>query len=174
MLFRSIAQYVTLTPADVTEVYDGEAHAAGRATAEDTKGNDLKIEYQKADGSWTEDPTEIKATNVSDSTTVNVRVSSEGNYKGYVTGTEKLTITARPITITGDGWESAQPYTGNEYQKTGYTVEEANAENTRGLVAGQTVSTSYEIKGTNAGTYTGAFGETFEIKTAGGVLGIGA
>ena len=169
-----IAKYVTLTPADVTKVYDGNAYAAGTATAADTNGNALKIEYQKANGNWTEDPSEITATEVKDSVTVNVRVSSEGNYDGYVTGTEKLTITARPITITGDGWESSQPYTGNEYKKTDYTVEEANAENTRGLVAGETVNTSYEIKGTNVGTYTGTFGENFEIKTEGGVLGIGA
>mgnify|MGYP000441212139 CR=1 FL=1 len=112
-----IAKYVTLTPADVTKVYDGNAYAAGTATAADTNGNDLKIEYQKANGSWTEDPSEITATEVKDSKTVNIRVSSEGNYDGYVTGTEKLTITARPITITGDGWESSQPYTGSEYKK---------------------------------------------------------
>ena len=168
-----IAQYVTLTPTDVKKTYDGNVYAAGTATASDTNGNDLKIEYQKADGSWTTNPSEITATNVSDSKIVNVRVSA-GNYEGYVNGTEELTITARPITITGDGWASDQSYTGNEYKKTTYTVEEANAENTRGLVAGQKVNTSYEIKGTNAGTYTGAFGEKFEIKTAGGAFGIGA
>ena len=153
-----IAQYVTLTPVNVTKVYDGNTYAAGRATATDENGNDLKIEYQKADGSWTEDPSEITATNVSDSATVNVRVSSEGNYDGYVTGTEELKITARPITITGDGWTSEQPYTGSEYQTTIYTVEEANAENTRGLVAGQTAEVTYELKGTNVGNYTGTFG----------------
>ena len=168
-----IAQYVTLTPTDVKKTYDGNVYAAGTATASDTNGNDLKIEYQKADGSWTTNPSEITATNVSDSKIVNVRVSA-GNYEGYVNGTEELTITARPITITGDGWASDQSYTGNEYKKITYTVEEANAENTRGLVAGQKVNTSYEIKGTNAGTYTGAFGEKFEIKTAGGAFGIGA
>ena len=142
----------------MTKVYDGNAYAAGTATAADTNGNDLKIEYQKANGSWTEDPSEITATEVKDSKTVNIRVSSEGNYDGYVTGTEKLTITARPITITGDGWESSQPYTGSEYKKTDYTVEAANAENTRGLVAGETAEVVYELKGTNVGTYTGTFG----------------
>ena len=152
-----IAQYVTLTPVNVTKVYDGNTYAAGTATATDENGNDLKIEYQKADGSWTENPSEITATDVADSTTVNVRVSSEGNYNGYVNGTEKLTITARPITITGDGWLSDQPYTGSEYQKTTYTVEEANTENTRGLVAGQTAEVAYELKGTNVGEYTGRF-----------------
>ena len=168
-----IAQYVTLTPVNVTKVYDGNTYAAGRATATDENGNDLKIEYQKADGSWTEDPSEITATNVSDSATVNVRVSSKGNYNGYVNGTEELKITARPITITGDGWTSDQPYTGSEYQTTTYTVEEANAENTRGLVTGQTAEVAYELKGTNAGEYTGTF-KSVAIKTVGGVLGIGA
>ena len=142
----------------MTKVYDGEAHAAGTGTATDTNGNDLKIEYQKANGSWTENPSEITATEVKDSVTVKVRVSSEGNYDGYVTGTEKLTITARPITITGDGWTSDQPYTGSEYRKDTYEVEKANEANTRGLVAGQTAEVSYELKGRNVGTYTGTFG----------------
>ena len=169
-----INQYVTLNPRDVEEVYDGTAHEAGVATATDSNGNELKIEYSVDGTNWTTDPGTITATEVKDSVTVNVRVSSEGNYDGYVTGTEKLTITARPITITGDGWTSSQPYTGKAYTKTDYEVEQANAENTRGLVAGETVNTSYEIKGTNVGSYTGTFGDNFEIKTAGGILGIGA
>ena len=169
-----INQYVTLNPRDVEEVYDGTAHGAGVATATDSNGNELKIEYSVDGTNWTTDPGTITATEVKDSVTVNVRVSSEGNYDGYVTGTEKLTITARPITITGDGWTSSQPYTGKAYTKTDYEVEQANAENTRGLVAGETVNTSYEIKGTNVGSYTGTFGDNFEIKTAGGILGIGA
>ena len=159
-----IAKYVTLTPADVTKVYDGNAYAAGTATAADTNGNDLKIEYQKANGSWTEDPTEITATEVKDSVTVNVRVSSEGNYDGYVTGTEELTITKRPIKITGSGWDADQVYTGKEYKKTEYTVEEANVENTRGLVAGETATVGYEIKGANVGSYTGTFEDNFLVK----------
>ena len=146
------------------KTYDGNVYAAGTATASDTNGNDLKIEYQKADGSWTTNPSEITATNVSDSKIVNVRISA-GNYEGYVNGTEELTITARPITITGDGWASDQSYTGNEYKKITYTVEEANAENTRGLVAGQTAEVAYELKGTNVGNYTGTF-ETAVIKNA--------
>ena len=85
----------------MTEVYDGEAHAAGTATAADRNGNNLKIEYSVNGTDWTEDPTEITATNVSD-ITVNVRVSSEGNYDGYVTGTEKLTITPKTVTVTAN------------------------------------------------------------------------
>lgn len=159
-----INQYVTLNPRDVEEVYDGTAHEAGVATATDSNGNELKIEYQKADGTWTEDSTEITATEVKDSVTVNVRVSSEGNYDGYVTGTEKLTITKRPITITGSGWDTDQVYTGKEYKKTEYTVEETNAENTRGLVSDEEATISYEIKGTNVNDYTGTFEDNFLVK----------
>ena len=65
--------------------------------------DDLKIEYQKADGSWTENPADITATNVSDSKTVKVRVSSEGKYTGTLTVEEKLTITRRPVTVTANG-----------------------------------------------------------------------
>ena len=174
---QKIKDFISLTPTDAERVYNGETLAAGTATvlAKKAEANldGVKIEYQKADKTWTDNPAEITATNVADSTTVKVRVTSE-KYTGKLEGTEKLTITKRPITITGDGWTGDQPYTGSEYKKTAYTVKEANAENTRGLVAGQTVNTSYEITGTNAGTYTGTFGENFEIKTAGGVLGIGA
>ena len=99
-----------------------------------------------------------------DSVTVNVRVSSEGNYDGYVTGTEKLTITARPIAIAGSGWDVDQVYTGKEYKKTEYTVEEANVENTCGLVAGETATVGYEIKGANVGLYTGTFEDNFLVK----------
>ena len=169
-----IAKYVTLNPRDVEEVYDGTAHEAGAATATDSNGNELKIEYSVDGTNWTTDPGTITATEVKDSVTVNVRVSSEGNYDGYVTGTEELTITKRPITITGSGWTSSQPYTGKAYTKTDYEVEQADAENTRGLVAGETATVSYEITGTNVGPYTGTFGDDLEIKTAGGILGIGA
>ena len=103
---QKIEDFITLTPTDVTEVYNGEAHAAGTAKvagkAEGADVSDLKIEYQKADGSWTDNPAEITATNVSDSKTVKVRVSSEGKYTGTLTVEEKLTITRRPVTVTAN------------------------------------------------------------------------
>ena len=61
----------------------------------------MKIEYSVNGTDWTENSSEITATNVSDSTIVNVRVSTE-NYAGYVTGTEKLTITPKPVTVTAN------------------------------------------------------------------------
>ena len=103
---QKIKDFVELTPKDVEKVYDGEAHAAGTAKvagkAEGADISDLKIEYQKADGSWTENPADITATNVSDSKTVKVRVSSEGKYTGTLTVEEKLTITRRPVTVTAN------------------------------------------------------------------------
>lgn len=106
---QKIEDFVELTPKDVEKVYDGEAHAAGTAKvagkAEGADISDLKIEYQKADGSWTENPADITATNVSDSKTVKVRVSSEGKYTGTLTVEEKLTITRRPVTVTANSYQ---------------------------------------------------------------------
>lgn len=94
-----IAQYVTLTPVDVVETYDGAAHAAGVATAADANGKAVKVEYSVNGTDWTTDPASITATAVADSVTVNVRASVESSYEGYVTGTQKLTITAKAYGI---------------------------------------------------------------------------
>ena len=111
---QKIEDFIKLTPTDVTEVYNGEAHAAGIATASAKKAeanlDGVKIEYQKADGTWTESPAEITATNVADSTTVKVRVTSE-NYVGKLEKSEKLTITKRPVTISV---ANAEKYYGTE------------------------------------------------------------
>ncbi len=88
-----VADYVSLTATDVSLEYDGSAHAAGTAVAEDKLGNPLTVEYSVDGENWTRDPAEITATNPEDSKTIQLRVSGE-NYSGYVTGTEKLTILA--------------------------------------------------------------------------------
>ena len=145
---------MTLVPTDVEKTYDGTTYAAGTATATDSNGNTVKIEYQKADGNWTEDPSEITATNVADSISeINVRASVEGSYEGFVTGTQKLVIKKREVTVAGDGWSSEQPYTGSEYKKNTYTFDN--------VVVGETATITYEIKGTEVGNYTGEFGEDF-------------
>ena len=99
---QKIEDFITLTPTDAERVYNGEPLVAGIATASAKKAeanlDGVKIEYQKADGSWTDNPAEITATNVADSTTVKVRVTSE-KYTGKLEDTEKLTITKRPIEI---------------------------------------------------------------------------
>ena len=101
---KDINDYVTLTTKDVEEKYNGQSHAAGEATAVAKAGKEneigkLTVEYQKADGKWTTNREEITAKDVSDSKTVNVRVSSDDCLE-YVTGTEKLTITKRAVKMT--------------------------------------------------------------------------
>ena len=103
---KDINDYVTLTTKDVTETYNGQSHAAGEATAVAKAGKEneigkLTVEYQKADGKWTTNREEITAKDVSDSKTVNVRVSSD-DCLGYVTGTEELTITPKSVTVTAN------------------------------------------------------------------------
>ena len=145
---QKIKDFITLTPTDVTEVYNGEAHAAGTAKvagkAEGADISDLKIEYQKADGTWTENPAEITATNVSDSKTVKVRVSSEGKYTGTLTVEEKLTITRRPVTVAA-----------NSYQKTFGEADPAFTAKVEGTLGNDKVD--YKLSretGEDVGTYT--------------------
>ena len=150
----TIADYVTLTPVDVTEVYDGEAHATGTATASDTNGNSLKIEYSVDGEKWTTNPNEITATEVRDSKTVQVRVSSEGNYAGYVTSEQKLTITPRPVTIKAT--DNSVVYDGQAHganEEKPYEVKAADAKS--GLVSGHEESNvNIEFTAIAAGTYT--------------------
>lgn len=161
----NIEEYVTLTPKDVTEKYDGEAHATGTATASDDFGNEFKLEYSVDGENWTTDPAEITATDVSDSKTIQVRASSDKNYTGFVYGKQKLTITPRPVTFTGE--TDTKVYNGKEQKITGITVSET-AENT-GLVNGHTYSgLTYEAKGTNVNTYDGVFGGELVIEDASG------
>lgn len=58
---QKIEDFVELTPKDVEKVYDGEAHAAGVATATDKNGYQLKIEYSVDGENWTENPADITA-----------------------------------------------------------------------------------------------------------------
>ena len=87
--------------------------------------------------------------------TVNVRASVPGVYTGYGTGSQVLTINARTVTVTGDGWAEDQLYTGNTYSKDTYTFSN--------VVSGQTATISYSIEGTEIDSYTGEFGEDFKV-----------
>ena len=116
----NIKDRLELIKADVITTYDGKAHAAGTATVTGDDVVGIKIEYQKADGSWTTNPSEITATNVSDSKTVNIRVTSE-KYNGELTGTEELTITKREVTLTSETAE--KPYDGTPLTRPTVKVE---------------------------------------------------
>ena len=120
---QKIKDYITLTPTDVIKTYDGNTYAAGTATVKSKTTSpiptDLKIEYSVDGKTWTIDPSTITATNVSDSKTVKVRVSSD-NYTGELVGTEKLTISPRQVKLTSEG--GTKPYDGTALTKPAVTV----------------------------------------------------
>ena len=164
---KDINDYVTLTTKDVEEKYNGQSHAAGEATAVAKAGKEneigkLTVEYQKADGKWTTNREEITAKDVSDSKTVNVRVSSDDCLE-YVTGTEKLTITKRAVTMTSKSASKAYDGTAltkHEVTETGdgFVKGEGATYKVTGsqtLVGSSDNEFTYELnKGTNADNYT--------------------
>ena len=172
---KDINDYVTLKTKDVTETYNGQSHAAGEATAVAKAGKEneigkLTVEYQKADSKWTTNREEITAKDVSDSKTVNVRVSSD-DCLGYVTGTESLTITKRAVTMTSKSASKA-------YDGTALTKHEVT-ETGDGFVKGEGATYSYTGSQTlvgssdNAFTYTlneGTKAKNYTITTANGTL----
>ena len=164
---KDINDYVTLKTKDVTETYNGQSHAAGEATAVAKAGKEneigkLTVEYQKADGKWTTNREEITAKDVSDSKTVNVRVSSDDCLE-YVTGTEELTIIKRTVTLTSA--TASKPYDGTALTNDKVTVGGQGFVEGQGatykVTGSQTVvgksdnKFTYELKkGTNADNYT--------------------
>ena len=175
---KDIKDYVTLKPQDVTKPYDGQSHAAGEATAVAKTGKEnevgtLTVEYQKANGDWTTNREEITAKDVSDSKTVNVRVTST-DLVGELTGTEKLTITKRDVTLTSASDEKV--YDGQPL--TNKNVTASTGEN-EGFVEGE--GAAYKVTGTitnvgekeNTFTYTlneNTKAENYNISTKKGTL----
>ena len=135
---KDINDYVTLKTKDVTETYNGQSHTAGEATAVAKAGKEneigkLTVEYQKADGKWTKNREEITAKDVSDSKTVNVRVSSD-DCLGYVTGAEKLTINPATLTVKTEGAKRA--YNGKPLTAEGTITGFVNGETAKFTVTG--------------------------------------
>ena len=135
---KDINDYVTLKTKDVTETYNGQSHAAGEATAVAKAGKEneigkLTVEYQKARGKWTKNREEITAKDVSDSKTVNVRVSSD-DCLGYVTGAEKLTINPATLTVKTEGAKRA--YNGKPLTAEGTITGFVNGETAKFTVTG--------------------------------------
>ena len=135
---KDIKDYVTLTTKDVKLTYNGQSHAAGEATVVAKAGKEneigkLTVEYQKADGKWTKNREEITAKDVSDSKTVNVRVSSD-DCLGYVTGAEKLTINPATLTVKTEGAKRA--YNGKPLTAEGTITGFVNGETAKFTVTG--------------------------------------
>ena len=104
---QKIEEFLTLVPKDVSKPYDGTELQAGTAKVtgkvEGADTASVKIEYSLNETDWTTNPSEVTATNVSDSKTVQVRATSE-KYTGELTGTEELTITPKPVTVTANSY----------------------------------------------------------------------
>ena len=160
---KNIKDYVSLTTKNVTKKYDGQPLQAGQATAAAKAGKDnkdignLKIEYQiPGTDTWTTDLSKITATNVSESTTVKVRVTSD-DLLGELTGTEKLTITKRDVTLTSASDEKV--YDGQPLTNKNVTASRGENE---GFVDGE--GATYKVTGTitNVGEKPNAF--TYKLK----------
>ena len=166
---QKIADFITLTPTDVIKPYDGKTYTAGTATVSGKTASpiltDLKIEYSIDGKTWTTDPSTITATNVSDSKTVKVRVSSD-NYTGKLEATEKLTINPAEVTVTITGNKKTDTYDGTEKSVTGYTSTKSNNLYTDADF-GLKADAKAEAKGTNADTYyMGLTKDSFTNKNA--------
>ena len=166
---QKIADYIILTPTNVTKTYDGNTYTAGIATVSSKTTSpiptDLKIEYSVDGKTWTTDPSTITATNVSDSKTVKVKVSSH-NYTGKLEDTEELTINPAAVTVTITGNKKTDTYDGTEKSVTGYTSEKSNNLYTDADF-GLKADAKAEAKGTKAGTYQmGLTKDSFENKNA--------
>ncbi len=130
---------------DYSGTYDGTAH---KATVDGSK----KVEYSTDGKTWSE--TAPSRTDVG-TTKAWVRYAGEPDTEVEYT----ITITARAASFTGAG--DTITYDGKEHSYTAITP--AN------LVSGHTYSgLSYSAKGTDAGTYPGAFAGTLKISDAGG------
>ena len=155
---------VTLTGSPATRVYNGKELHANAATATDANNNayQFKIQYRvKGESEWLDSADAISRVDAG-TTTVEVRATDPaGNYANEATAEEIITVDKRPLTITGEGYDAEQPYTGTEYKKTGYSWQESDASDQSGLVDGESVQAEYLLVGTQVNTnpgYTGVFG----------------
>lgn len=170
----SIEQYATLTPQDVSKYYDGTPLAAGTATAADSNGGELLVEYSVDGETWVTDPASITALNVSNSKTLQVRASGS-NYAGYLTGTQKVTINRRPVTLTSATAEKV--YDGTPLTDGTVTVSEMGFVQGEGADYSVTGSQLHKGFSTNAFTYTlheNTLEENYLIKTVSGTLTVTA
>lgn len=170
----SIEQYATLTPQDVSKYYDGTPLAAGTATAADSNGGELLVEYSVDGETWVTDPAGITALNVSDSKTLQVRASGS-NYAGYLTGTQKVTINRRPVTLTSATAEKV--YDGTPLTDGTVTVSEMGFAQGEGADYSVTGSQLHKGFSANAFTYTlheNTLEENYLIKTVPGTLTVTA
>ncbi len=116
---------VEWTKSDVVKTYDGNTYTAGVATAVDKYGTSLAVQYSVDGKTWYDSPSDIKATNVSDSKTIKLRATS-GDYTNYATETEELTINPATLTVTTP--DAEKPYDGEALTAAGTITGFVNGE----------------------------------------------
>ena len=102
----NINKYLSLETKDAEKKYDGTALTSGTAQVigkvADADLEGVTIYYQDVKGGdWVTDPSKITAKNVEDSTTVNVKVTSD-KYNGELTGTQTVTIKKAEVTLKSE------------------------------------------------------------------------
>ena len=138
---------VTWTKSDVVKTYDGNTYTAGVATATDAYGQELKVQYSVDGDTWYDSPSDIKATNVSESKTIKLRATS-GDYSDYATETEELTINQAELKVATP--DATKPYDGTALTAAGTIT---------GFVNGETA----KFETTGSQTYVGESENSYSI-----------
>ena len=144
---------ITLSVEGASKVYDGKPLVLAAAEATAKFGNGVKVEYSTDGKNWTEDVSEIAATNVKDSASVQARAFSSVNYEGYVYANAKLGVTPAELTVTTEDAEKI--YDGKALTSNVLKIE--------GLVEGDSVT----AKTTGSQTEVGSSENTYSIEWTG-------
>ena len=144
---------ITLSVEGASKVYDGKPLVLAAAEATAKFGNGVKVEYSTDGKNWTEDVSEIAATNVKDSASVQARAFSSVNYEGYVYANAKLGVTPAELTVTTE--DAEKNYDGKALTSNVLKIE--------GLVEGDSVT----AKTTGSQTEVGNSENTYSIEWTG-------
>ena len=156
------ANAVTWTTQDVQKVYDGNPLSAFPASATDTHGNELNVEYSIDGETWTFDPAEISLTHFG-SQKVLLRATGSNYTAGqYATSSENIAIKKRPVTLTSAGANKVydgKPLTNDTVTSTPLGVDV-------GFLDGEGVTCNVTGSQTNVGESDNEFTYTFNEGTS--------
>lgn len=156
------ANAITWTTQDVQKVYDGNPLSAFPASATDTHGNELNVEYSIDGEAWTSDPAEISLTHFG-SQKVLLRATGSNYAAGqYATSSENIMINKRPVTLTSAGANKVydgKPLTDGTVTSTPLGVDV-------GFLDGEGVTCNVTGSQTNVGESDNEFTYTFNEGTS--------
>lgn len=156
------ANAITWTTQDVQKVYDGNPLSAFPASATDTHGNELNVEYSIDGEAWTSDPAEISLTHFG-SQKVLLRATGSNYTAGqYAPSSEKIAINKRPVTLTSAGANKVydgKPLTNDTVTPTPLGVDV-------GFLDGEGVTCNVTGSQTNVGESDNEFTYTFNEGTS--------